>query len=357
MEKELKKWSYISRLSVIFNLTISSVGFIIWGLLVTRSSEFIQRGYYYYDGTMMMALSLFLVFPIMVFVYYFFSFKKIRRINLIFQLCSAGLGYAILYNYLLLIKTTAEPPYILIGQFIQDNIALVLSHFVCNFILFLVNFLLLVTPHKMKIISRGESYNDESEPRVGFTAGIGISPRVTNKNLLSKDNSELRYRVNIGFGLGGGILLTALLAIDIHENGPILFFYFSYVSILISAFMFWLSYRKMVKNGATIDLEVPAGHFFNRNNLELYGMFSLGVLVMVIVGIRNLPIMETIPFLLIFLVVFLILAILRLLIDSSMKPQKESDDVNKAIFRKMRKSSWTFGFYSLSGGLMLLASR
>ncbi len=363
MKDNIEHWEKISRATVIFNLALAILAFCTWGLLMTRASEFIQRGYYYYDGTMMMALVLCLVFPIMVLVYYFFNFKSIRIINSVLQFTSAGLGFAILYIYVGMVETFVEPPYIIIGQLVQDNIALILSHFLCNFLLAIINILLLVTPYKAQEKERtryGIERESENKDHIGLTPGVGIpgvERRDENNNVKIQETarSKNKYNLTMGLGIGGGFLILALVLHLIHKEGLVEYFYIIYSLTIFGGFTILYSTKRLLDIGMYQEKTINASHFMEENSVKMYAVFAPGIVVLVGIAMKNLPLLETIPFLIVFLLILILMASLRIIMDTGKKPQRQSDVESLKVYRLLRKRSVTFGFYSIYGGFMVLA--
>jgi hypothetical protein len=337
----------VPRFAVILSSLVASSIFMVWTVLLIRSSEFIQGGYYFYDGLLLLSILLCAVFPLMAIAYKKWKYRSVRKYLVLLHSIGAVLSYALINLYLNLKGKIQEPPYILTGLFIQDCLILIIIQTIIYMVIFLINMLLILTP---------ANYNTVSQK-------ISLTKTIDGIKLPSVGVGEGSLRSNMPFVLvilcfAFPLLISAVSIGQIHEIGVLNWLYFGFIFTIIAAILTWWGSRGDFIPSPAQDfissLRSDSGNFNQNSGSRIYGLLSIPVVAIIIYSILNINEFSSILSLVLIIANFLVIGLGRLIWDFKFQPEHKSSSRASKIYLYKLKSTFKYAGYNLYGGCLIL---
>jgi hypothetical protein len=332
IERPLSEIHPLARNTVLWNLSVALTMLFTCGSTLIRSGEYLQAGYYYYDGYVLLSLCLCFAFPIFVIIYQFWSFQTVRGFLLLLHAIGAVIGFVLVDKYLELQTITPEPPYILAGLFLQQNLVLIIMQCLIYLLLLLLNFLLLITPRKFK----------SKELEMG---GLG-----------DEREDSRRFTQNTTISITAAFIAVAVSLYVNHYYGLTLWLGVGYGATILGGILVWWTAR-----GIYVPFDLEKATFQNQRivdpwGIKIYAVCVAFVMILTLYGIINVADLETFMFIGIILSNFFILGLARLIWDVFSRPRKRSDFERVDQYQAVINSDKFYLFYGIYGGLLILTA-
>jgi hypothetical protein len=323
----------LKRVLVVFSAFLTWTGILLWILLIIRNSEYLQEGYYFFNGNIFVTyLSLMSIF-IVVLVNRLKQYPSSRYAMLVLSALNAIFLFILLQNYLNLWKANPEPYYILLGIFLQKNIVYVGIDMCLAMTMFLLNLQYVLIPYQVI----------QTEKSLHFTLGVGFTSPTPGKQAIF-----------LGSIIGGGFI-GALFGVYLFQyEGLFIWLCIFYGGSIIIGIFSWITSRGIYcPPQEKLTFQNETQNKIQPNGVLVGAILSLIILFYSVITITNQT--DTVVLIRILAITFIML-ITNVFDQFQYKPTEKSDLSRVSFYNQLTRNSWGFLGYAFYGGILLFAA-